>query len=167
MDTLPEDFKATKLESIYDKLDNDTKRKILNILKPKPIIEPMFVIITPQIDKTTDKYKTALKFINKILHYLKKQSIEDLKDFKDIDRELLITPYIRKIFDNMEEEIFNHFDKNKCGWYRRNIIKNYILTLIRSMCQDLRLSFEYKKRDITVYKKNKGYRRTQYTYYIN
>ena len=74
----------------------------------------------------TEAYKISLKFINELLINLGKNKIENLLEFKDIDREHIISEASKKIFTDMEKELFKQFDKVKCGWYRRNDTKNYI-----------------------------------------
>ena len=170
MESIPKNLDNIKLKDIYDKLDDDAKQKILNVLNREKIsnqeTKQKSVREVKQVDKTTEKYKIALIFVNKILIGLGKNNIDDLTEFKDINRELIITPNITKIFTDFQPELFNYFDKVKCGWYKRNTTKNYILTFLRCMCDDLELNFEYKQKDITVYKDGKGYRITNYFYYI-
>lgn len=101
------------------------------------------------IDMSTDKYKVVLSFINKILENLKKDKIHDLRDFKNIDRDDIISDINKKTFDDMKDIIFEHFSKQRCGWYERSKIKNYILSIIRRMCKDIGLMFKYVKKDIS------------------
>jgi len=117
-------------------------------------------------DKNSDKYKIALKFINKILINLKKDELDDLTNFKNIDRENIILDINKKTLNDMEKEIFKYFDKAKCGYYRRNDTKHYILTFLRCICNDLNLSFSYYKKDITEIVNNKNYRKTHVYYSI-
>jgi len=101
------------------------------------------------IDKNSDKYKVALKFINKILSNLGKDNVDDLTKFVDVDRKLLVNDNTKKILSDMTNELHDHFDKVKCGYYRRNKTKDYILTFIRYMCNDIGLSFASTKRDVS------------------
>lgn len=94
-------------------------------------------------DKDSEKYKIALKFINVILVNIGKEEVDDLVKFCGIDREDIIKEVNKKSFEEMEDELFKHFDKVKCGWYRRKVTKNYILTFLRCMCDILGLSFSY------------------------
>ena len=95
------------------------------------------------LDKKSDKYKMALKLINKILTNISKDEIDDLTKFVNIDREEIIKDVNKKSFEEMEDELFKYFDKVKSGWYRRKTTKNYILTFLRYMCNDIHLSLTY------------------------
>ena len=61
------------------------------------------------VDTSGEKYKVALKFINKILVNLEKEEIDELTDFKDIDREDIIKDVNKETLKEMEGEIFKHF----------------------------------------------------------
>lgn len=113
-----------------------------------------------------EKYKVALKIINKILANLGKDEIDDLKKFIDIDRDLIIKDINTKSFWNMEDEIFEQFDKAKCGWYRRKITRNYILTFLRYMCSDLSLKFTYEQVEKTTTINGTNYRKSYMMYSI-
>ncbi len=114
--------------------------------------------------KNTDKYKVALKFINNILTNTEKEKINDLIEFKDIDRDHIINDDNKQNFNVMMPELFEYFDKVKCGWYRRNTTKNYILTFLRYMCDDLDLQFTFEQKEIYELINGKNYRKT-HTYY--
>lgn len=114
----------------------------------------------------TDAYKISLTFINRILVNLGKNEVADLLEFKDIDRENIISDACKQIFTDLEKELFQQFDKVKCGWYRRNDTKHYILTFLRYMCNQLDLLFSYYKKDITEVVNGKNYRKTHVYYSI-
>ena len=118
------------------------------------------------VSKNSDKYKVALKFVNKILVNLEKDEIDDLTDFKDIDREDIIKDVNKKALDDMEKEILKHFEKKECSWYRRNETSHYILTFLRKVCSILGFSFSYYKKDITENINGKNYRKTHVYYSI-
>ena len=54
-----------------------------------------------KITKDSEKYKVALKLVNKILVNLGKDEITDLTDFKDIDREDIIKDVNKKALDGL------------------------------------------------------------------
>lgn len=119
-----------------------------------------------QIDevKDSDKYKISLKFINKILINIGKGEVDDLTKFMNIDRKLLLTDSNKQIFCDMESELFDHFDKVKCGWYRRKTTKNYFLTFMRYMCSDIGLQFTFEQKEIYTTINGESYRKS-HTYY--
>ena len=122
--------------------------------------------IKDAINKNSDKYKVALKFINKILTNLGKAEVADLLEFKDIDRKLLVTDNTKKILTDMEKELHKQFDKVKCGYYRRNKTKDYILTFMRYMCDDIGLQFTSTKRDVSQLINGETFRNTHRFYSI-
>lgn len=117
-----------------------------------------------KIAKTDSKYKTALKLINKILINIDKDQIDDLTNFIDIDRNLIISDKNKNELVKMEKELFKHFDKKKFGWYSRSSVKNYILSFLRHMCNDIGLKFSYYQKDTNTSANGLNYRKT-YTYY--
>ena len=102
--------------------------------------------VTKEIDKTTDQYKMALKLVNAILKNLNKDQIDDLTDFKDIDREDIIKDDNKKLLKEMEGELFPLFNKVKCGYYRKS--DNSVLNCLRGMCREIGLKMTYWERNI-------------------
>lgn len=100
------------------------------------------IIEKKQIDKTTDKYKVLLKLINKILVSIGKKNIDDLTQFICINRDDLISDNVKQIYNLLEKELFNSFDKRKCSWYNRKNVHNYILTFLRAALCDIGLNFK-------------------------
>ena len=97
------------------------------------------------IDKTTDKYKILLLFVNGILKNIGKEEIDDLVKFRDIDRLDIIKQENKVLLDEMAPTLFKHFNKNKCGYYRKT--KNLPLNCLRGMCKEM--GFVFKKRQFT------------------
>ena len=116
-------------------------------------------------NKNTDKYKVALKFVNNILVNLEKDVIDDLTKFKDIDREDIIKDVNKKSLMDMEKELFAHFDKKKCGYYRKTdaIVLNCLRGIIKEA--GFKLSFEQKDRHEVI--GDKSYKRSHSLYYIH
>lgn len=140
-----------ELFDFLNSADQETINKIkkyANTLKNKKIEE--VVIPKNNINKNTDKYKITLKFINKILVNIGKEEIDDLTKFVNIDRADVIKEINIKTFEEMEVELLKYFDKYKFGWYRRSTTKQYILTFIREMCDDLGLLVHINKERISL-----------------
>lgn len=115
------------------------------------------------IDKTTEKYKITLKFVNLILKNIGKEAINDLTNFKDIDREDIIKDENKAIITVMKNELFMHFDKMKNGWYRKVKSTRLVLSCMDVMCDDLGLELSYRKKNT---QKNSIFK-THYLYSIN
>lgn len=110
------------------------------------------------------KLKIALKFVNKILTNLGKDEITELTDFKGIDRLDIIKPENKQVALDMEDEIFKVFSKSKCGYYTRNKVKNFILTLLRGMASELGYIFESSQADVSVVINGENFRKTHMFY---
>jgi len=114
------------------------------------------------IDKTTDKYVVLLKLVNKILENLGKPQITDVLDFRKIDRLDIIKEVNIQALVSMETEIFKHYDKQKCGYYKaKKKRESYVLNCLRGMCRQIGLVFEYKRRNVI--KKAKSITRLLYS----
>lgn len=132
------DLTTENIKLLYDTVKSNKKK--INLKKNK--------VPNGQIDKNSDKYKIALKFVNKILKNLKMNQIDDLTQFKNIDREYIISDINKKTLTDMEKEIYKYFDKRTCGWYNRKYIENYILTFMRKICSELGYEFKWKQKNI-------------------
>lgn len=95
------------------------------------------------IDKNTDKYKVLLKYVNGILQNIGKQPIDDLTDFKDIDRLDIINHNNILLLNSLTPILFKFFNKKKCGYHRKT--KNISLNCLRSMCKDIGLKLVNRK----------------------
>jgi hypothetical protein len=114
-----------------------------------------------EIDKTTPKYKIVLVLINKILQNIGKNQIDDLIQFQNINRLDIIKNCNLITLNEMEKEIFQIFEKKKCGYYRKT--DSIVLNCLRSMIKELGLEFKIKK----ISKTNKCKIETHYLYSIN
>ena len=117
-------------------------------------------------DKNSEKYKIALKFVNKILSNLGKPEIDDLTGFKDINRDDIIKDVNKTTYNEMEKELLKHFDKKKMAWYRRNTDSHYILTFLKCMITDLGYNFDYVQKDIYIQNDGNKFRKTCMFYSI-
>lgn len=118
------------------------------------------------IDKTTIKYKLLLEYVNKILKNVDaekyKDDIDDLTDFKNIDRNQIVSEENTKIFEDMTEVFCEVFNKDKCGFYRNKNSPNKALNCLRGMVKEIGHEFPRKKYNVS---KDK-YFRSAYCYSI-
>lgn len=121
--------------------------------------------IITKVDKDSDKYKIALKFVNKILVNIGKDEIDDLTKFMDIDREDIIKEVNKDSLKEMESELFPLFDKNKCNYYRKT--DNLVLNCLRGIIRQVGLTPVNIKKDITTTINGQNYRKTHMIYSIN
>ena len=120
--------------------------------------------MSDQIDKTTDKYKVTLKFVNKILVNLGKEEIDDLTKFQDIDRVDLLKEVNKESLKEMEMEIFKYYNKEDCDYYRKT--GAIVLNCLRRMVKALGLQLISKRKDINQTINGENFRRTHTFYYI-
>jgi len=117
------------------------------------------------VDKTSEKYKIALKFVNKMLENMGRAQIEDLTEFKNVDRNDVLTESNTKILESIENEIWEYHEKVKCGAYHKS--GNRTLNVLRGLIRENGMKLCYAKREITEKTGvNKGFRRTHYIYHI-
>lgn len=134
---------AKDVIKIIYKLSNDDLTKIYNDYSNKIIKDNDDTRNDKVIDKTTDKYKLLLKFINSILINIGKSQVDDLTEFKDIDREDIIKDVNKQTLNAMEKELFKTFDKKKCGYYRKT--DSIVLNCLRGMCKEVGLDLFNRK----------------------
>lgn len=94
------------------------------------------------------KYDIVLKFLNKILINIGKPEISQLEQFVGIDREDIIKDENKAIVKEMEEEFFGPFDKKTTRFYKRNLVQNYILTLMRKIIDDVGYNFTFVRKEM-------------------
>jgi hypothetical protein len=119
------------------------------------------------IDTTSDKYIVLLKFLNNIMDKLNRPHITHITEFANINRDDIIREDVGIMFNKMHKELFKHFDKVKCGWYRRNLTNTYILTFLRYACDELNIDFTYKKKEKSQWIGNTSFKKAYIVYSIN
>lgn len=129
-------------ETIATLLNKYDKKKLYEMIEEMANIK---IVDEKPIDKTTDKYIMLLKLVNKILISIGKEEIDDLRQFKNIKREVLISDTTKQIYSEMEKEIFKVFKKKECGWYLRKNVEHYILSFFRYAAKQLNLEFKLKR----------------------
>jgi hypothetical protein len=136
------------------KLDIKTLNKIHNIIDNTTITK-IDIPTKSNIDTTTDKYKTLLKFVNGILFNIDKKTIEDLTEFIDIDRLDIINDKNKQLLDNMSTKLFKCFPKVKATYKRKG--KSLILNCLRGFCKQIGLKLINKHLSRTINCKVQSY----------
>lgn len=129
------------LKKYIDKLKKKNK-------KPKKLNLPS----KSNIDKTTAKYKILLRYVNGILKNINVNTINDLTEFKNIDRLDIIKKENIDLLDSLAPSLFKQFNKDKCGYYRKT--KNIALNCLRGMCKEIGLQLVKKQFTKSVKSKN-------------
>jgi hypothetical protein len=147
------DFSLKKSENILDK--DITLHKVMNI----------DVTSGSTLDKNSEKYMVALKFVNGILENINKSKINDLTEFNNVDRNDIIIEKNIELLTKMEPEIWKHYSKVKCGAYHKS--DNRVLNILRGMIRENNLKINITRKDIS--EKTgvlKGFRRAHFFYCI-
>ena len=157
---LDEEEKSENVDKIYN--------IYLNIKKKNTLANKVNIKINnkKKCNINDQQYIVLLKFLNIILTNINKPNIKKLEEFKNIDRLDIIKEENEKSLNDMEDEIYKHYDKAKCGWYRRKSTKSYILTFIRYACNIIGYSFQYNQKDIITRINKRNMRDTHIIYYI-
>ncbi len=116
------------------------------------------------VNKTDPKYVIALQFLNYILTNNNKLQINDILDFKDITRQEILKQENLDKLNEMEPELYKHFDKMKCGYYRKT--DNYVINFFRGMLKEMGYKAIHIEKDKTVTIDGENYRKKIIYYHI-
>ena len=116
------------------------------------------------VDKNDPKYVIALQFLNHILTNNNKPIIQDILNFKDITRDEIIKQENLNKLNEMETELYKHFSKMNCGYYRKTV--NYVINFFRGMLKELGYKAVTTKKDKTVTIEGTNYRKSFMIYHI-
>ena len=116
------------------------------------------------VDKNDPKYVIALRFLNHILTNNNKPIIQDILDFKNITRQEILKEENLNKLNEMEADIYKLFDKDKCGFYRKN--DNYPITFFRQMLKQIGYKAVRVEKDRTVKIDGESYRKKFMIYHV-
>lgn len=121
--------------------------------------------VKEKVDPDSDKYKVVLKFVNRILVNLEKDEIDELTKFVNIDREDIIKEENKKVLIEMEKDLFKHFNKDKCGFYRKTA-NGWVLNVLRGMVKEMGYELRAIQKEKNEYINGRSYKRTHQFYSI-
>lgn len=116
------------------------------------------------IDKNSDKYKVLLKLVNNILSNIGKEKIVEVTEFQNIDRDDIIKEVNITTFRAIEKELFEYYDKYKCGYYKKS--NAYVLNCLRGLVKELGYKLIYTRKELGQIIDGKSLRRTHTFYSI-
>lgn len=93
------------------------------------------------IETLEKKRNVLLKLLNGILKNIGKNEITSVFDFKQINRDDLISEENEKLYKDMQEEIYEYYGKYNMKYNQKDKVKNYLLILLKAMCNDLKIEF--------------------------
>ena len=113
------------------------------------------------------KYNLILEFVNKILSFNNCPNITNLLDFKDVPRETMISDECLKFTEEMENDVFKYFDKNKSGYVnKKRSIKTYPLNFLRGLLRQINYELINRTDERSEKINGRGYRRKWIFYSI-
>lgn len=120
-----------RLLKIYDnqKLDD----KYINTLFDVYIKNNDNYYIYPKNKKIYLQEDIFLDFLNSILKINKKDEILKVEEFKNIEKSEIIKIENDPNYEELVNTISNNFDKKILSFYQKDKIKNYSITLLKSM----------------------------------
>ena len=116
------------------------------------------------VDKNDPKYVLAIQFLNHILINNNKPQIQDILEFKDITRDEIIKQENLNKLNEMETELYKHFSKMNCGYYRKT--DNYVINFFRGMLKEMGYKAIHIEKDKTVTIDGENYRKKIIYYHI-
>lgn len=173
---LKEQIKKEVLDELRDEIKkevtNELKDEIKNEKKKKPDKEKEKNkkedeegknddVNVNLVDKSSEKYKLVLKYVNMILEKNNVTCINDLTEFKEVNRKILTNESNKKVFEYLEDDIIELFGKTSIKYYAKEK-DNYIFNLTKYLCNSLNLKFKAIQRN----KYNKGEIKKQIYYTI-
>lgn len=144
MTTEQEKIKNMNIISVSDLSNEQIDVLYKHFLKNKKVVHKKNPNVN--VDKDSEKYKVALKFVNELLKNMGKNTFGDLTEFTNMDRLNIVTDTNSQTLEKMEKDIFMHFDKLKCGYYSKG--KNWIMNVLRGLIRDLGLNWKSVHKNI-------------------
>jgi hypothetical protein len=119
-----------------------------------------------KVGKDHNKYIVLLKLLNTILVNIGRDIIDDITNFVNVNRDDIIQDANKISLENMENEIFPLYNKEKCRYYKKNA-QGLTLNVLKGMVKEIGYKTNFIKKDIYVTVNGKKYRKTQSLYSIS
>lgn len=85
------------------------------------------------VDKNDKKYIMLLEFLNAVLKKMGSDVIGDVLEFKDVPRNDILKDEVKDVLNDYLDNIIEVFGKKEIQHYRRNELKDFIISVIRCM----------------------------------
>lgn len=108
-------------------------------------------------DEQPEKYQLLLNLANIVFKHLNKDPIDNLLDFKMIERIHIVKKEVNDDFRLIMEDFYTHFDKHKTCFYKKDLPSWTFLTLKKASSQ-LGLKIEITHKDVSIRVNNKAVR---------
>mgnify|MGYP001022907113 CR=1 FL=1 len=126
--------------NMFRSMDKNSKLKYLE-LKNHPHAKKWnkqtleIIFLEYQILDFQRKINLILSYLNELLESWGKESIKELEDFKNIDKQYFFGETSKNIFETYLDEFCVIFGKNQISYSRRKKINNYILTVTKKILE--------------------------------
>jgi hypothetical protein len=148
--TIPE-TSSNKNDDVISDNDHNISQKSID--QPNDFISPETLSVIEA------RKKILLVLLNKIMTNINLPKLNQLSDFKNIDRDLIIKDINTRTIDDMSKELSYLFSKPN-----KKDTKKYPLNCLKTFAKQIGMNMSYKKRDINITIDGSTYRRTIYEY---
>lgn len=165
---IPRKDKLHALEFDIDTPEHDISNDFINKIYKQRVVEKGLNISKKKknvmINKNDNKYIMLLEFLNAILKQIGKDAIDDVLDFKNIPRDDILKEDVKGLLDVHLDQIIGIFGKKEIQYYNRKLIKDFIMSVIKSMAFEC--GYTLSKKKIEICKRNDPIRRCAMLYTI-
>lgn len=125
-------------QTIMIKNNNDSHAVVLHK------IDKIYELLHIEADKDDDfimvddkklKHQAVLGFLNALLASIDRKAINNIKEFKDVPRDDLLSDKCKKIMEEHIEKLVKAFGKTNMLYGKKDIVEYYILTALRKIIQ--------------------------------
>lgn len=120
-------------------------------------IDKIYEILHIEVDTDNDfilmdekklKYKCAIDFLNDILASVGRKPINNIKEFKDVSRDDLLSDNCKKILDKHIDKLAEVFGKTTLLLRTKKSVESYIMTLLRKMLQQFNMKLAMSQKNM-------------------
>ena len=162
------ELKKFDLNAMLDNLNDNDKLIIYNLMKKHKKVEAHNNGINKNKtenkrivkDSNNLKQDLLLEFINLMFEKLGRTKIDELLEFKMVDRCDLINEEFISVFSILEHEILELFTKTQIRYHKKDT-EGYFVNFIKYVCDDIGLKFKATQKN--KYHKSKATRKVYYS----
>jgi len=94
------------------------------------------------------KYQVTVEFLNDILKSMNRKTINNIKEFKDVPRDDLLTDECNQVVEKHIDKLIKVFGKTTLLVRNKDDVEHYIMTLIRKTLQVFDMKLTVSKKNI-------------------
>jgi hypothetical protein len=109
-------------------------------------------------------HNIVLNVVNDLLEIMEKEKIENLEEFKNINRDDLLQDKCKKVIENNEVYILDKYKKSEIRYYQKERLGTYVISVLKGMIGKLD-GYEFTSKNHKNQKITKKSKKTNYTSY--